>query len=75
MGPLSPGLDGGIIKYDLRMSTIIANMKKTIVTKGVMAELVIMDRIDKHGCPKGALDVLVDLKKHIQARYDNERTS
>ena len=40
-----------------------------------MAELVITDRIDKHGCPKGALDVLVDLKKHIQARDDDEGIS
>ena len=75
LGPLSPGLDGGIIKYDLRMSTVIANMKKIIAIKGVVAELVIMDRIEKHGCPKGALDVLVDLKRLIQASYDDEGIS
>jgi len=48
-----PDFDGGIIKYDSRMSTVIANMKKIIAIKGVVAKLVIMDRIEKHGCPKG----------------------
>lgn len=65
-----PDFDGGILKYDTRLAPVIANIKKLIAIKGVIAEITIMDFIDSHCDPGGSLDTLVTLKAQTQSRYE-----
>ena len=66
-----PDYDGGILKYDPRIIGPLANLKKIIAIKGVVAEEVILKHLERHGDPNGDLNILARLRTRINDEYKN----
>jgi hypothetical protein len=64
-----PDYDGGILKYDPRIIEPLANLKKFIAIKGVIAEEIIMQHLEQTGDPNGDLNVLAKLRTRINDEY------